>query len=76
MTLRVYTHPSSPLHVTPPGHPERVARIETVDRVLAEDRVSEREYAVTVSRPSSVAGLQRLRLGPRSYSSPRPAPSV
>ncbi|MEM7210834.1 MAG: histone deacetylase family protein [Pseudomonadota bacterium] len=38
MTLRVYTHPSSHLHVTPPGHPERVARIETVDRVLAEDR--------------------------------------
>ena len=34
--LRIYSHPSSHLHVTPPGHPERVARIETVDRVLAE----------------------------------------
>ena len=32
--LRVYTHPSSHLHVTPPGHPERVARIQTVDRLL------------------------------------------
>ncbi len=38
MTLRIYTHPSSHDHVTPQGHPERVARIETVDRVLAEDR--------------------------------------
>ena len=36
MTMRIYTHPSSHRHVTPPGHPERVARIETVDRVLAE----------------------------------------
>lgn len=36
MTLRILTHPSSHLHVTPPGHPERVARIETVDRILAE----------------------------------------
>ena len=32
--LRVYTHPSSHLHVTPPGHPERVARIQAVDRLL------------------------------------------
>ena len=36
MTMHVYTHPSSHRHVTPPGHPERVARIETVDRVLAD----------------------------------------
>ncbi|MEM7526618.1 MAG: histone deacetylase family protein [Pseudomonadota bacterium] len=34
MSLIVYTHPSSHRHVTPPGHPERVARIETVDGVL------------------------------------------
>ena len=45
MTIRVYTHPSSHLHVTPPGHPERVARIETVDRVLAEDRFSDLDRA-------------------------------
>jgi acetoin utilization deacetylase AcuC-like enzyme len=37
MSLQIYTHPSSHDHVTPPGHPERVARIETVDRVLAGD---------------------------------------
>ncbi|MEM7745163.1 MAG: histone deacetylase family protein [Pseudomonadota bacterium] len=34
--MRILTHPSSHDHVTPPGHPERVARIETVDRVLSE----------------------------------------
>lgn len=32
--LRIYTHPASHLHVTPPGHPERVARIQTIDRLL------------------------------------------
>ena len=35
MPVLILTHPSSHLHVAPPGHPERVARIETVDRVLA-----------------------------------------
>ncbi len=37
MSLNIYSHPSSHQHVTPPGHPERVARIETVDRVLDTD---------------------------------------
>ncbi len=36
MPVLILSHPSSHAHVTPPGHPERVARIETVDRVLAE----------------------------------------
>ena len=35
MSLTIYTHPSSHSHVNPPGHPERVARIETVEAVLA-----------------------------------------
>ncbi|MEM8842160.1 MAG: histone deacetylase family protein [Pseudomonadota bacterium] len=35
MSVLLYTHPSSHLHVTPPGHPERVARIETLDALLA-----------------------------------------
>ena len=34
MSVLILTHSSSHAHVTPPGHPERVARIETVDRVL------------------------------------------
>jgi len=36
MSVLILTHPSSHAPVTPPGHPERVARIEAVDRVLAE----------------------------------------
>jgi len=36
MPVLILTHPSSHRHVNPPGHPERVARIQTVDRVLAE----------------------------------------
>ncbi|MEM7508832.1 MAG: histone deacetylase family protein, partial [Pseudomonadota bacterium] len=35
MSVLIYTHPSSHLHVTPPGHPERVARIEALDALLA-----------------------------------------
>lgn len=30
MTTALFTHPSSRLHVTPPGHPERVARIDAI----------------------------------------------
>ncbi|TFG86815.1 MAG: histone deacetylase family protein [Hyphomicrobiales bacterium] len=37
MSVLILTHASSHRHVTPPGHPERVARIETVDRVLASE---------------------------------------
>ncbi|MEM6906929.1 MAG: histone deacetylase family protein, partial [Pseudomonadota bacterium] len=36
MTVRIFAHSSSHEHVTPPGHPERVARIETLDALLAE----------------------------------------
>ena len=35
MSVLILTHPLSHRHVTPPGHPERVARIETIDMVLA-----------------------------------------
>jgi acetoin utilization deacetylase AcuC-like enzyme len=34
MSVLIVTHPSSHRHVTPAGHPERVARIEAVDRLL------------------------------------------
>jgi acetoin utilization deacetylase AcuC-like enzyme len=40
MSVLILTHPSSHAHVTPSGHPERVARIETVDQVLASDPYS------------------------------------
>jgi len=35
MSVLILTHPSSHDHVAPPGHPEREARIEAVDRLLA-----------------------------------------
>ncbi|MEM1130087.1 MAG: histone deacetylase family protein [Pseudomonadota bacterium] len=35
MTTALFTHPDSHLHVTPPGHPERVARIEAIDQILS-----------------------------------------
>ena len=34
MPVMILTHPSSHQHVTPAGHPERVERIEAVDRLL------------------------------------------
>ena len=40
MTVMIFSHPSSHQHVTPPGHPERVARIETVDALLSENPYS------------------------------------
>ncbi|MEM7422208.1 MAG: histone deacetylase family protein [Pseudomonadota bacterium] len=57
MSLMILTHPSSHLHVTPPGHPERVARIETVDRVLARDRFSGAQKAE--SPEATIAQLSR-----------------
>ena len=35
MTTAVFTHPSGLSHVTPPGHPERVDRLEAVTHALA-----------------------------------------
>ena len=35
MATALFTHPSSLLHVTPEGHPERVDRMRAVNRVLA-----------------------------------------
>ena len=60
MSVLILTHPSSHAHVTPPGHPERVARIETVDRVLARaefDALQRRE-----ARAASDDELKRAHL--------------
>ncbi len=35
MSVLIVTHPSSHRHVTPAGHPERVARIEAIEHLLA-----------------------------------------
>ncbi|MCL5776990.1 histone deacetylase family protein [Limibaculum sp. FT325] len=56
MSVLILTHPSSHQHVTPPGHPERVARIETVDRVL-----HRAEFDHLLRREASAAGDDALK---------------
>ena len=43
MTCVVYSHPECRGHVTPPGHPERVERLQAVERGLAGMAVDRRE---------------------------------
>lgn len=40
MTTALITHPDCLGHVTPPGHPERVARLEAVNEALTTERFS------------------------------------
>ncbi|MEM6488296.1 MAG: histone deacetylase family protein [Pseudomonadota bacterium] len=56
MSVIVYTHASSHGHITPPGHPERVARIETLDGVL-----SSAEYDGLIRREAPQAPLEALK---------------
>ncbi|MEL6773192.1 MAG: histone deacetylase family protein [Pseudomonadota bacterium] len=55
MTVMIFNHASSHQHVTPPGHPERVARIQTVDAVL-----SSAEYDGLVRREAPAAADDAL----------------
>ncbi len=52
MTTALITHPASHSHVTPEGHPERVARIEAIEQVLSSADFDDllRLEAATVSR--------------------------
>ena len=56
MSVLILSHPSSHAHVTPPGHPERVARIEAVDRVLAAA-----PYADLPRREAPAASHEQIR---------------
>lgn len=56
----VYTHEDCLTHVTPPGHPEQVARLEAVERGLRGLTVERREAPV-----GDVADV--LRCHPRAY---------
>ncbi len=61
----VYAHPASAGHVTPPGHPEQVARLAAVERGLAELAVERCEMPlgadVDVLRCHPGAYLARVR---------------
>jgi len=63
MTTLLFTHPSSLDHITPAGHPERVARYEAIMSSLAADRfirLSRREAPIC---PNS----ELLRCHPEDY---------
>jgi len=63
MTLALFTHPASRGHHTPPGHPERVQRIEAVEAALAEPA-----FAALDRREAPAATEDLLRLGhPQAY---------
>ena len=63
MTTQLLTHSSSLNHVTPPGHPERVARYEAIMSALAEERFS------SLDRQDAPIGerTELLRCHPEDY---------
>ncbi|MFO7855066.1 MAG: histone deacetylase family protein [Paracoccaceae bacterium] len=66
MPLALFSHPASHRHLTPPGHPERAARIEAVDRALADfDGLDRREAPAAedafLLRGHSAAYLDAIR---------------
>jgi acetoin utilization deacetylase AcuC-like enzyme len=63
MTTALYMHNDCKAHVTPPGHPERVERLEAVEAVLSESR-----FAALDRREAPLADLaELLRCHPESY---------
>lgn len=63
MTTALYMHKDCDAHVTPPGHPERVERLEAVATALSEDR-----FAALDRREASLADrTELLRCHPESY---------
>ncbi|MEL7466250.1 MAG: histone deacetylase family protein [Pseudomonadota bacterium] len=63
MTFAILSHPDCLSHVTPPGHPERAARLEAVNAILDGDAFA---AAQRVEAPL-VDDAALLRAHPRSY---------
>lgn len=63
MTFAILTHPDCLRHVTPPGHPERVERLEAVNAVLDAEAF---DSALRVEAPL-VDDAALLRAHPQSY---------
>jgi acetoin utilization deacetylase AcuC-like enzyme len=63
MTTALYMHKDCNAHVTPPGHPERVERLEAVAAALSQDRFNglQRREAPLAERD------ELLRCHPESY---------
>ena len=63
MTTAFYTHKDCYAHVTPPGHPERVERLEAVAAALSESR-----FAILDRREAPLADeTELLRCHPENY---------
>lgn len=58
MTTLLYTHPVSFDHITPPGHPEQVARLEAIETALSAPQFQ----SLTRCDPP-IASLDHVRLG-------------
>ncbi|MEK6217169.1 MAG: histone deacetylase family protein, partial [Boseongicola sp.] len=63
MTTALFSHQSALNHVTPDGHPERVARIEAINQALNDDKFNplDRREAPSGDRADV------LRCHPESY---------
>ncbi|MHA6265669.1 histone deacetylase family protein [uncultured Aliiroseovarius sp.] len=58
MTTLLYTHPVCHQHVTPPGHPEQVARLEAIETALAAP-----QFAALDRRIAPKGTVDHVRLG-------------
>ncbi|MEM6824476.1 MAG: histone deacetylase family protein [Pseudomonadota bacterium] len=63
MATALYSHESGHAHVTPPGHPERVARLETIERVLEAPEFAELDQC----EAPLAADAEILRCHPEAY---------
>ncbi len=63
MTTALITHPAALAHVTPPGHPEQVARMEYVNRALSADAFADlKRIEAPIATDAQIA-----RAHPQSY---------
>ena len=62
MTTAVYSHADSHSHLTPPGHPERVERMEAVEAALSEEKFAALEggYDLRALAASTAANVEAL----------------
>lgn len=63
MTTALISHPDCLLHVTPPGHPERAERLQSIQAVLESEEFA---YLVRVDAPMA-QDEQLLRVHPRRH---------